>query len=51
MNQKLPFIWRKYYRNEATSPEKVSLETAHEQARQYLSRAIAAAWRSTRQSE
>ena len=51
MNAKLPFIWRKYYRNEATASEKVSLETAHEQARQYLSRAIATAWRSTRQGE
>ena len=50
MNENLPFLWRKYYRNEATSSEKV-LEIAHEQARQYLSRAIAAAWRSTRQSE
>jgi len=51
MNEKLPFIWRRYYRNESTSPEKVSLETAHEQARQYLGRAIATAWRSTRQGE
>jgi hypothetical protein len=51
MNEKLPFIWRKYYRNEATSPEKVSLETAHEQARQYLSRTIATARRSTRRGE
>jgi len=50
MNENLPFIWRKYYRNEATSSEKV-LETVHEQVRQYLSRAAAAAWRSTRQSE
>jgi hypothetical protein len=49
MNENLPFIWRKYYRNEATTSEKV-LETAHEQARQYLSRAAAAAWRSSRQS-
>jgi hypothetical protein len=48
MNENLPFIWRKYYRNEAPSSEKVLLEIAHEQARQYLSRAIAAAWRSTR---
>jgi len=48
MNAKLPFIWRKYYRNEATASEKVSLETAHEEARQYLSRVTAA---STRQSE
>jgi hypothetical protein len=51
MNEKLPFIWRKYYRNEATASEKVSLEIAHEQARQYLSRATAAAQKSTRQSE
>jgi hypothetical protein len=50
MNENLPFLWRKYYRNEAASSEKV-LEIAHEQARQYLSRAIAAAWRSTRQSQ
>jgi len=50
MNEKLPFIWRKYYRNEATSPEKVSLETAHKQARQYLSRASAAAQKLTGQS-
>jgi hypothetical protein len=51
MNDKLPFIWRKYYRNEATSSEKVSLETAHKQARQYLSRGIAVAQKLTRQSE
>jgi len=37
MNENLPFLWRKYYRNEATSSEKV-LKIAHEQARQYLSR-------------
>jgi hypothetical protein len=48
MNENLPFIWRKYYRHEATSSVNV-LEIAHEQARQYLSRAAAAAWRSTRQ--
>ena len=47
MSENLPFIWRKYYRNEATSSEKV-LETVHEQVRQYLSRAATAAWRSTR---
>jgi hypothetical protein len=40
MNEKLPFIWRKYYRNEAIPSEKVLLETAHEKARQYLSRTI-----------
>jgi hypothetical protein len=51
MNEKLPFIWRKYYRNEATSSENVPLETAHKQARQYLSRAIAAAQNSTGQGE
>jgi hypothetical protein len=45
MNENLPFIRRKYYRNEAPSSEKVLLEAAHEQARQYLSRAIAAACR------
>jgi hypothetical protein len=49
MSENLPFIWRKYYRKEATSSEKV-LEIAHEQARQYLSRAVAAAWKSMRQS-
>jgi hypothetical protein len=47
MSENLPFIWRKYYRNEAASSEKV-LETVHEQVRQYLSRAATAAWRSTR---
>jgi hypothetical protein len=51
MNAKLPFIWRRYYRNEATSPEKESLMTAHEQARQYLSQGIAAAQKLTRQSQ
>jgi hypothetical protein len=50
MSDNLPFIWRKYYRHEATSSEKV-LEITHEQAREYLNRAIARAWRSTRQSE
>ena len=40
MKDDLPYIWRKNYRNEATSPEKV-LENAHEKARQYLSRAAA----------
>jgi hypothetical protein len=38
MNENVPFIWRKNYRNEAPSPEKV-LENAHEKARQYLQRA------------
>jgi hypothetical protein len=38
MNENVPFIWRKNYRNEAASPEKL-LENAHEKARQYLSRA------------
>jgi hypothetical protein len=51
MNEKLPFIWRKYYRNEANLPEKESLETAHKQARQYLSQGIAAAQKLTRQSQ
>jgi hypothetical protein len=41
MNEKLPYIWRKNYRNEAASPEKV-LEIAHAKAREYLSRAVAA---------
>ena len=40
MNENVPFIWRKNYRNVAASPEKV-LENAHEKARQYLSRATA----------
>ena len=40
MNDNVPFIWRKNYRNEAPSPEKV-LENAHEKALQYLSRAAA----------
>jgi hypothetical protein len=40
MNENVPFIWRKNYRNEAASPEKV-LENAHEKARQYLTRAAA----------
>jgi len=48
MTENLPFIWRKYYRNETPSSEKVLSEAAHEQARQYLSGAIASAWRSTR---
>jgi hypothetical protein len=48
MNENLPFLWRRYYRNEATASEKVSLETAHEQARQYLSCAVAATRKSTR---
>jgi S-adenosylmethionine:diacylglycerol 3-amino-3-carboxypropyl transferase len=39
MNENVPFIWRKNYRNEAALPEKV-LENAHEKARQYLSRAV-----------
>jgi len=51
MKENLPFLWRKYYRNEATSSEKMSLETAHKQARQYLSRASAAAQKLTGQSE
>ena len=37
MNENLPFLWRRYFRNEAISSEKV-LEITHEQARQYLSR-------------
>ena len=50
MNENLPFLWRRYYRNEAISSEKV-LDIAHEQARQYLSRAVAAARKAMRQSE
>jgi hypothetical protein len=42
MNENLPFIWRKYYRKEAASSVKM-LEIAHEQARQYLGRAVTAA--------
>ena len=38
MNENVPFIWRKNYRNEAASPEKM-LENAHEMARQYLQQA------------
>jgi len=38
MNDDLPFIWRKNYRNEMASPERL-LEMAHEKASQYLSRA------------
>ena len=49
MSENLPFIWRKYYRNETSSEE--VLETVHEQVRQYLSRAATAAWRSTRHGE
>ena len=51
MNENLPFIWRRYYRNEAVSSEKIVLEIAHEQARRYLSRAVAAARKSMRPSE
>jgi hypothetical protein len=39
MSENMPFIWRKDYRNEPASPEKV-LEHAHETARQYLRRAV-----------
>ena len=39
MSENVPYIWRKNYRNEAASPEKV-LETGHEQARAYLNRAV-----------
>jgi hypothetical protein len=42
MNENVPFIWRKNYRNEAASPEKV-LDVAHERARQYLGQAAALA--------
>jgi hypothetical protein len=47
MNDDVPFIWRKNYRNEMASPEKL-LEIAHEKARQYLSRAAAVAMKSMR---
>ena len=46
MNQNVPFVWRKNYQNEVGSNEEL-LETAHEKARQYLSRAAEAATRST----
>ena len=48
MNDDVPFIWRKNYRNEMASPEQL-LEIAHEKARQYLSRAAAVATKSMRQ--
>jgi hypothetical protein len=38
MNNHVPYIWRKNYRNNGPWPEKV-LQTAHEKARQYLNRA------------
>jgi tetratricopeptide (TPR) repeat protein len=41
-NENLPYIWRKNYQNNAASSEKV-LEIAHEQAREYLRRAVTAA--------
>ena len=47
MNDDVPFIWRKNYRNEMASPEQL-LEIAHEKARQYLSRAAAVATKSMR---
>jgi hypothetical protein len=40
MDEILPYIWRKNYRNRAAFPEKV-LEIAHERAREYFSRAVA----------
>jgi hypothetical protein len=47
MNDDVPFIWRKNYRNETASPERL-LEIAHEKARQYLSRAAEVATKSMR---
>jgi hypothetical protein len=38
MNNHVPYIWRKNYRNNGPWPEKV-LQTAHEKAQQYLNRA------------
>jgi len=38
MNENLPFVWRKIYHNEGDWHERL-LEIAHENARQYLSRA------------
>jgi hypothetical protein len=42
VKENLPYIWRKHYRNETASPQ-TALAIAHERARGYLSRAIAAA--------
>jgi hypothetical protein len=42
MNENVPYIWRKNYRNEAASPEKV-LDVAHDKASQYLRQAAAMA--------
>jgi hypothetical protein len=39
MNQNVPYIWRKNYRNDAPAPEK-ALEIAHERARKFLSRTV-----------
>jgi hypothetical protein len=39
MNQHVPYIWRKNYRNDAAAPEKM-LEIAHEKARKILGSAI-----------
>jgi tetratricopeptide (TPR) repeat protein len=44
-DKNVPFVWRVNYRNDAASPEK-TLEIAHEQAREYLSRAVATTARS-----
>ena len=35
MNNHVPYIWRKNYRNSGPWPEQV-LQTAHEKAQQYL---------------
>jgi hypothetical protein len=40
MDESLPYIWRKDYRNQAAFPEKV-LEITHQQAREYFGRAVA----------
>jgi hypothetical protein len=42
MNENVPYIWRKNYRNEAASPEKV-LDVSHDKASQYLRQAAAMA--------
>jgi len=38
MNNHVPYIWRKNYRNNGPRPEKV-LQASHEKAQQYLNRA------------
>jgi len=47
MNNSVPYIWRKNYCNNGPWPEKV-LQTAHENARQYLNRAATSSTRYSR---